>query len=579
MATNGWEITTDDYDLYSSEGVPESLPGTPTIDESGHLVFPDQPYFSPSTTPQSTMDEDSNNTGPMTDFFTNFPISIDINGYIFYYNENTGINIRGPQGHSVISFDELSEEEKRQIKGEQGDQGPQGNTGEQGPQGETGPQGKSAYQVWLDQGHSGTEQDFFQYIANLSNSLVVAGGGQGSLKLNYVGVNSAADGVGATAAGQNTNAAHTNSFAAGLGTITGANNQVVLGKYNNPKATNAFEIGNGIDNDNRDNILEVTWSGNLKTKGEIIDGNGNQLSNKVDKIGGKGLSTNDFSNTYKSFIDNFEIDNVLSLDSTNPVQNKVVASAINNLVIAATDKPQQQTTNLNRNFPFFYPGDTSTQSLNLAYYSNTLTWNPYTRTLNTNSNSISSYSNVFTFGTGLVAGKNNQIVFGKNNVSNDTDVFIIGNGGSTSNRSNIFRVSSGGDVVTSGNVTDGQGNILANKQDILTFDTEPTEDSTNIVNSGDLYDYLVQHGIDPEGTIVIPELDTLQTAVNNLQLQVSAINTQINVILNRFNLVDDTYPNNIYNLGVNEGKLYIQRQETSTETQGEGGENNDNDSE
>ena len=158
-------------------------------------------------------------------------------------------------------------------------------------------------------------------------------------------------------------------------------------------------------------------------------------------------------------------------------------------------------------------------------------------------------------------------------------MFIIGNGGSTSNRSNIFRVSSGGDVVAAGNITDGQGNILANKQNTLTFDTEPTEDSTNIVNSGDLYDYLVQHGIDPEGTIVIPELETLQEAVNGLQSQVSAINTQISVILNRFNLVDDTYPNNIYNLGVNEGKLYIQRQETPVETQGEGGENNDNDSE
>ena len=89
MATNEWEITTDDYDLYGSEGVPESLPGTPTIDGSGHLVFPDQPYFSPSTNPQSTMDEDSNNTGAMTDFFTNFPISIDINGYIPIYTELT----------------------------------------------------------------------------------------------------------------------------------------------------------------------------------------------------------------------------------------------------------------------------------------------------------------------------------------------------------------------------------------------------------------------------------------------------------------------------------------------------------
>ena len=62
--------------------------------------------------------------------------------------------IQGPQGPQGI----------------QGKQGPQGNVGSQGPKGDTG---KSAYQVWLDAGHSGTETEFI-------NSLKGAKGDTGS---------------------------------------------------------------------------------------------------------------------------------------------------------------------------------------------------------------------------------------------------------------------------------------------------------------------------------------------------------------------------------------------------------------
>lgn len=51
------------------------------------------------------------------------------------------------------------------FKGEKGDQGPQGVHGEPGPSGgEKGDPGDSAYQVWLSSGHTGTEEDFFNYI-------------------------------------------------------------------------------------------------------------------------------------------------------------------------------------------------------------------------------------------------------------------------------------------------------------------------------------------------------------------------------------------------------------------------------
>lgn len=59
------------------------------------------------------------------------------------------------------------------------------------------------------------------------------------------------------------------------------------------------------------------------------------LSNKVDKVDGKGLSTNDYTDDEKAKLDGIEdgankiiVDSALSATSTNPVQNKVVQEEI-----------------------------------------------------------------------------------------------------------------------------------------------------------------------------------------------------------------------------------------------------------
>ena len=59
------------------------------------------------------------------------------------------------------------------------------------------------------------------------------------------------------------------------------------------------------------------------------------LDLKVDKVDGKGLSTNDFTNEYKAKIDNLDkqevsinVDDTLSPTSVNPVQNKVINTAL-----------------------------------------------------------------------------------------------------------------------------------------------------------------------------------------------------------------------------------------------------------
>ena len=50
------------------------------------------------------------------------------------------------------------------AKGDKGDPGPQGPIGPTGATGPTGADGKSAYQIWIEQGHTGSEDDFLESI-------------------------------------------------------------------------------------------------------------------------------------------------------------------------------------------------------------------------------------------------------------------------------------------------------------------------------------------------------------------------------------------------------------------------------
>lgn len=64
----------------------------------------------------------------------------------------------------------------------------------------------------------------------------------------------------------------------------------------------------------------------------------NKFETKVDKVNGKGLSTNDFTNNEKAKLADIEdganktiVDTELSLESQNPIQNSVVTEAFNTI--------------------------------------------------------------------------------------------------------------------------------------------------------------------------------------------------------------------------------------------------------
>ena len=567
------DIDTNDYDIYNSQGSPQPLPGTPSIDENGHLIIPEDPFFSPSTLENSLMDKDPRNTGPTTDFWSNFPLAIDINGNIFYYNENTGINLRGPAGFSHLSFDELTPEQIASLKGTDGADGVDGINGADGRDGENG---YSAYEVWLqengwlDHPELHPISDFFQYIADLANAIVVAGTGTGSIILNYVGANSTASGVGATAIGQNTNAGGLNSIAAGLNTNAEYSYQTVFGKFNNNKSANAIEVGNGNDNLSRQNILELTWSGNLQVFGDITDGRGNVLKDKVTKEEGKGLSSNDFTDSYKNFIDNYTVDTEISALSTNPVTNSAIAIALAQ-VAEASGKPTQGENTESTDIGFLQPTVMADGTMNAAWYSTDLTWNEQRKVLKTGAET-GSYNNIFAFGNNLTAGADNQLIFGKYNEPKSADVIEIGYGTSSNNKKNLLELTNTGNLTTTGSITDGLGNILSNKQNLLSWDSEPTENSTNVVRSGDLYDYLVSHGINPSGGLNIPEIPILQAQVAALTQRVTVLESLVAAIGNPREIPDDTYNQNIYRIGVDNSEFYIQLIEDEQEVE----ENDDN---
>ena len=570
-ATNGWNerlenlhISTDDYDFYGASGEESSRPGRETIDNEGQIIY--DHYFFPLSADYhtSTMDPDPNNTGPTNDFWTDYPIIIDVNGDIFYDGENTGINIRGPIGAPrYIHFDELTEEEKQSLKGADGRNGIDGLDGAPGQDGQNG---LDAYQVWKrDHPESTSIEDFYAYIASFVDYFIKQGSGNGSLILNYKGLRNTASGEGATAGGNYTQANGNNSFVIGDHTISNYANQFVFGKYNENKNNNILEIGNGT-NAQRKNILEVDINGKITSSNEIVDGSNNILSHKLDKVEGKQLSTNDFTDTYKSFIDNYEIDSDISSSSSNPVENRAVYEAINDIRIN-NQKPTIITTDTqNKSYPFLFLEETESSTYDLTTkiktikYNTDFTWRPDNRILN---NSISneyddSTQDLLLFGKNLISSSDDQIILGKNNLNDNNYLFQIGNGTSSSSRSNAFIVTKDGKIISAGDVQNGNGDLLSHKQEQLSFDSVPTEDSTAVITSGDLWDFFVANNWDedlgfypPDLTTALEDIDTIQSQITTIQEQITALQAAV-----VHEITDDT-TGQVYIFGIDNGEFYI----------------------
>lgn len=569
MATNDWhDIETNDYDLYDSQGSPSALPGTPDIDPSGHLIIPDQAWFPPSTIENSTMDEDPNNTGPMMQFWEYFPISIDMNGFIFYYGENTGINLRGPEGApKYIRYEDLTPEEIASLKGQDG---VNGLNGRDGADGVNGVDGLDAYHVWLrDMGYDEQDhpiEEFYAYIAGYAETLIREGEGEGSIIANYGGTRNTAGGDGGFATGDSTSAGGRNSFTAGLGTRAPYSCQFAIGSYNLGNPDNVFEIGSG-NNVTRQNCFSVTPSGHVTASGDIEDGYGNILSEKVDKIAGKGLSTYDFSGTYKAFIDNYRIESIITQGSMNPVTGGAIYNALQDVVTSITSKPTIEPAEANSYMPILsYEPVGQDEYLEKALKLNQVLWNPVQYSLKAGHQSNDTGNNNYDllFGIGLTASSEHQLIFGKYNNNDADNIFELGYGNSALSRNNIFEVSKDGDVTADGTITDGLGNVLSNKQNLLEYDTTPTYNSQKVMTSGAIYNTLVDVGITPGEGIYIPQIDSLQTQVNTLNTSLTSVAGRVTTLENTLHEITDDVTQDVYILGISDGELYIRLRDDPT---------------
>lgn len=84
------------------------------------------------------------------------------------------------------------------------------------------------------------------------------------------GASTTASGYTAHAEGADTTASGISSHAGGQGTMAGYTAQTAIGKWNNSKRHNLFEIGNGTADNARSNALEVNDSGDVTAAGRFI---------------------------------------------------------------------------------------------------------------------------------------------------------------------------------------------------------------------------------------------------------------------------------------------------------------------
>lgn len=109
-----------------------------------------------------------------------------------------------------------------------------------------------------------------------------------------------------TAIGYQAVANGTNSVAVGDGAVAHGDNQIALGQYNAGDEINLLVVGNGTSSTTRSNAHTLSKKGVAWFKGDIYTGGTSisgatklakvtELDAKVDKVEGKGLSTNDFT--------------------------------------------------------------------------------------------------------------------------------------------------------------------------------------------------------------------------------------------------------------------------------------------
>lgn len=230
--------------------------------------------------------------------------------------------------------------------GKDGKDGADGTPGADGKDGADGADGKSAYQIWLDAGNSGTEEDFLASLKGESPDVS---------EIQVAAENAEATAANAKSIAEAVQADLVNYYKK---VDTYSKDEVDQMISSIPKFSVAV-VSALPASDISDTTVYLVKSGdetgNLYTEYIYVSGKWEQLGTqsldlsgyytstqvdglmggKVDKVSGKGLSAEDFTTAYKEKLDSIEagatkiaVDTSLSATSTNPVQNKAIKSAL-----------------------------------------------------------------------------------------------------------------------------------------------------------------------------------------------------------------------------------------------------------
>ena len=184
--TMAWQNITGKPDLATQDDLknielkpgPQGEPGTPGKDgvtphidsTTGDWFIGNQDTGTQAQGPAGKNGRDGADGQPGKDGQNGITPHIDTaTGNWFVGSTDTGIKAQGPQGIQGVP----GKDGRNGIDGKDGDRGPQGlpgangkdgSPGAPGSPGRDGTDGKSAYQIWLDNGHSGTETDFLNSL-------------------------------------------------------------------------------------------------------------------------------------------------------------------------------------------------------------------------------------------------------------------------------------------------------------------------------------------------------------------------------------------------------------------------------
>lgn len=143
---------------------------------------------------------------------------------------------------------------------------------------------------------------------------------------------------GSHAEGRSTVASGTSSHAQNEGTVAQGAAQTALGKYNVAGGiyTDAVIVGGGVDANNRKNIANLQWTGDLLLKGDVYVGCNDDSTGGTKLTSGGAVSgvKGDAESTYRTGNVNITAANVGAVPTSRTVNNKALSS---NITLTASD--------------------------------------------------------------------------------------------------------------------------------------------------------------------------------------------------------------------------------------------------